>query len=109
VTYDTLDPRLVEQGLATGYTTYAFEWGWLDHWLKLGLLGIPVMAWVLWSLGQRTWRSSEPDWLRTGAVASLVALAALHVFTPYLNHPLGFLFLLVGEGMVSSGKDREQL
>jgi len=42
--------------------------------------------------------------LRFGAVSSLVALAVLHFFTPYLNHPLGFAFILLGEGLIASSK-----
>ncbi len=109
VTYHTFDPRQVEQGNALSYTTYAFEWGWLEHWIKFGLLGIPVMLWVLLSLGKRLWTSREENWLRIGAVASLVALAGLHMFTPYLNHPLGFLFLLVGEGMMVSTPKKDRI
>ncbi|MBI5655236.1 glycosyltransferase [Candidatus Uhrbacteria bacterium] len=99
VTYESKDPRIVK---ATGgmQETYAFEWGWLEHWIKFGILGIPVMLWILISLGWRIWKLEEPRWLRLGAVSSLVALAVLHFFTPYLNHPLGFAFLFLGEGMI---------
>ena len=80
--------------------TYAFEWGWLEHWIKFGIFGIPVMFWILISLGRRLWKSDEPLWMRAGAVSSLIALGTLHLFTPYLNHPLGFLYIFVGEGIV---------
>ena len=101
VTYVTKDPRILESHPYGVYTTYAFEWGWLEHWVKFGIFGIPVMMWILISLGRRLWRSAEPFWFRAGAVSSLVALGMLHVFTPYLNHPLGFLYLFVGEGIIA--------
>jgi hypothetical protein len=76
----------------------------LDFWLKLGVLGIPLMLWILGWLGWRIWRLDEPRWLRVGAVSSLMALAVLHFFTPYLNHPLGFAFILIGEGLITASK-----
>ncbi len=106
VTYQTLDPRIVKQSGGT-YTTYAFEWGWLEHWIKLGILGIPLMLWILFSLGRRVWKLDEPLWLRVGAVSSLVAVATLHLFTPYLNHPLGFAIIFMGEGLIESKKHYE--
>jgi hypothetical protein len=104
VTYKTSDPRILQDHPDGMYTTYAFEWGWLEHWIKLGILGIPVMLYAIWSLGKRIWRLQEPEWLRIGAVASLCALVAIHIFTPYLNHPLGFLFFFLGEGFILSSQ-----
>lgn len=104
VTYKTNDPRILAKDPNGVYTTYAFEWGWLDHWIKFGILGIPVMLWLLISLTTRLWKLSEPFWIRAGFVSSLAALAALHVFTPYLNHPLGFGFLLAAEGFITASK-----
>lgn len=99
VTYPSHDPRIVA---STGgmYTTYAFEWGWLDHWFKFGLLGIPIMVWLVMRLGWRMWRSEYDLWFRGAMVSSLVALVVTHVFTPYLNHPLGIVWLIALEAMV---------
>ncbi len=102
LTYHAFDPRLATTGQANAYTTYAFEWGWLDFWIKFGIVGIPVMLWVLFSVSCRIWRSKEEEWMRYAAVSSILALGILHMFTPYLNHPLGFLFLFLGEGMILS-------
>lgn len=102
ITYQSADPRILKGNPSGMYTTYAFEWGWLEHWIKFGILGIPLILWILISLGSRLWKTDEPLWLRAGAVASLVALAVLHMFTPYLNHPLGFAFLFLGEGLIAS-------
>jgi hypothetical protein len=102
VTYQTKDPRILAQNPGGWYTTYAFEWGWLEHWIKFGILGIPVMLWLLMSVAWRTWKTEGEWWIRAGFVSSLAALGILHVFTPYLNHPLGFGFLLAAEGWMTA-------
>lgn len=96
VTYHSQDPRIVE---ATGgvYTTYAFEWGWLEHWFKFGIVGIPLIAWILYDLGHRMTRSRAPAWIRRAVLSSIVLLAITHFFTPYLNHPLGIVSLIAAE------------
>jgi len=100
VTYQSHDPRLV--ATANGaYTTYAFEWGWLDHWFKLGIFGIPLMMWIVIRLAARSWRTPLPLWIRGTLVTSLFALATTHVFTPYLNHPLGIVWLVSVEAWLS--------
>lgn len=98
VTYQSSDPRVVA---ATGgtYTTYAFEWGWVDFWLKFGILGIPLMLWIMFSIGWRLKRLAEP-WIAHAGIMILVAIGVTHFFTPYLNHPLGFAILLAGEGLI---------
>jgi len=84
VTYQSADPRVVT---TTGgsYTTYAFEWGWMDLWIKFGLLGPLVMIWLLVSLIKK----------RPELAPVIITLAVVHVFTPYLNHPLGLLVLIL--------------
>ncbi len=106
VTYKTDDPRILTDHPNGMYTTYAFEWGWLAHWVKFGILGIPLIAYLLFSLGFRIWKLKDPLWLRTGAVAALTALAVVHIFTPYLNHPLGFLYFFIGEGITLTAAAR---
>lgn len=84
VTYQSSDPRVVAQ---TGgqYTTYAFEWGWIDLWIKFGILGPLVMLWLLYAIIKK----------RPHLAPVIVTLAVVHVFTPYLNHPLGLLVLML--------------
>lgn len=96
ITYETKDPRIVQE---TGgrVTTYAFEWGWLDLWLKMGILGFIGMVGLLLSVIRAAWRSLRsaarraPETLAwpLWALAGTCALAVVHIFTPYLNHPLG--------------------
>lgn len=92
LTYTSQDPRIVQK---TGgeYTTYAFEWGWHDLWYKLGLMGVLAMVWTLGSIGRFAARLERAE--RWWAWSTLVALATVHVFTPYLNHPLGIGVLIL--------------
>jgi N-acetylglucosaminyl-diphospho-decaprenol L-rhamnosyltransferase len=109
VTYESKDPRILSETPSGIFTTYAFEWGWLEHWVKFGIFGFALMIAVIWRLGQRILRCDAPQWAVYGAFASLIALAATHIFTPYLNHPLGFTMLFIGEAMtiVMTGKRHE--
>jgi len=103
VRYQSLDPRILAQDPEGWYETFAFEWGWFDLWLKLGLWG--VLAYLSWLsyLVVKLLRSSEWSWLGATIIASLV----VHYFTPYLNHPLG-LMLLIGAWVIVRLEDRER-
>lgn len=81
VTYLSHDPR--HPGL---FTTYAFEWGYLDMILKFGIVGLVVLAWWL----SRFWPKSAKALF---AWPILLALLVVHVFSPYLNHPLGLGYI----------------
>lgn len=91
VQYFSTDPRIVASTAGgSGFTTtYAFEWGWLDLWYKLGLVGLILWTmWLLvpWRYGWRAWLAG--DWWGAGIFA-LLTLYIVHFTTPYLNHPLG--------------------
>jgi len=47
VTYISSDPRVLKESPDGEYTTYAFEWGWHDIWLKLGFFGLLAYGFVL--------------------------------------------------------------
>ncbi|HPL93106.1 MAG TPA: O-antigen ligase family protein [bacterium] len=106
LTYQTDDPRLLNDFAdADGnYTTDAFEWGYLDIALKIGILGVLLYsAWAIYLL-IGIWpfyKSALPSqkvyylWL----LAAGIFVLFVHIFTPYLNHPLGigvFLVILAG-------------
>lgn len=85
VRYYNPDPRI------HGWrTTDAFELGYLDGWLKFGLVGLGLYAWWLWRIGQRVRRTVWWPLFLGGTVALLV----IHLTTPYLNHPLGIGWLV---------------
>ena len=96
VTFKTDDPRARAISPDGTWTTYALEWGWLELWLKMGILGPLAFIWLfvatirgLWGLLQ-----SEQKWLGAGLICVVVMLYVTHVFSPYLNHPLGLGLLL---------------
>jgi hypothetical protein len=84
IVYQSSDPRVLEQSADGTYETYAFEWGWLDIWLKMGLLGVLTYLLLLFKLIRTSLTHQQ-----IGLALGLVALATVHFFTPYLNHPLG--------------------
>lgn len=92
VTFTSHDPRAlaVNNGLRT---TYAFEWGYLDIWLKTGLFGLVIFLVALVSLCRTLWRAAsqtpESRGVLLGFFLAVIAVAASHVTSPYLNHPLG--------------------
>ncbi len=109
ITYKSQDPRVLANNPDGIYTTYAFEWGWLSFWVKFGIFGPVIMLVLLFSLGWRSWKSNYDWWLRTGVVGSLVALAVIHIFTPYLDHPLGFTILLAIEALLAMSGENEKI
>lgn len=96
LTYQTSDPRIVSSTVNGEFTTYAFEWGWLDLWLKFGLLGVLAYLWLLWEL-LRDGVAVMKVKILPGVivVTGVMMIAVVHFFTPYLNHPLGFGYLAV--------------
>jgi O-antigen ligase len=99
ITYTSSDPRVVAEHPDGQYTTYAFEWGYLDLWLKMGAIGVITYAWLCIAIlraGYVQWKAAivERPFV-SGLLASLICLFGVHVFTPYLNHPLGIGWLLV--------------
>lgn len=86
VTYFSTDPR------TKGWkTTTAFELGYLDLWLKIGLFGMILYA--VWIGG--VWRRiARTPWAGMFIFSGL-ALAAVNLTSPYLNHPLGLGWLML--------------
>lgn len=84
VTYYSTDPRI------RGWrTTAAFELGYLDLWLKTGLVGLGLYVWWLWRIHRRIWPTK---WLAY-FVPGVAALLITNLTSPYLNHPLGLGWL----------------
>lgn len=98
VTFISDDPRVREINPSGEWTTYRFEWGFHDIWLKMGIPGIAAVVWFLGVCVYAGWRSvkqkREWRWLTLGLMAGIVALYTTHVFSPYLNHPIGIGFML---------------
>jgi len=102
VTYKSNDPRVLAANHEGEYTTYAFEWGWLDIWLKLGILGLLIYL-ILFSkiiydgLNINSYFSLS---LATG----LILILAVSIFSPYANHPLGIGYLIIAAVMMENLK-----
>lgn len=97
ITYISDDPRLRAEDATGTYTTYRFEWGYHDIWLKMGLFGL--IAWVCIFISFAiaacyTIKTHGHAWLISGLFAGVIALFIIHIFSPFLNHPIGIGYLL---------------
>lgn len=113
LSYISDDPRIREMTGGTGeLTTYRFEWGFLDVWIKMGLFGLMAYVWIFGAMitqvlknirTQGMWSLSavRERWLEIGLASGAVMLYATHMFTPYLNHPIGLFFILFVAYMIS--------
>ncbi len=99
VTYQSSDPRVLQDYPDGWYTTYAFEWGYLDLLLKFGIVGFAVYLYLFYRMvrfGAAHMKKSVSKKIEVvGALAALLSLLLTHVFTPYLNHPLGIGWILL--------------
>lgn len=97
LTYTTKDPKLIVEFGTDQYTTSAFEWGYLEQWFKMGLLGLIAVVGLLLSVGRQISKFLDVQ-TRIWLLSSLASLVVIHIFSPYLNHPLGLGFLIIVEG-----------
>jgi hypothetical protein len=109
ITYQTEDPRIKNEQNPDGwYTTFTFEWGYLDTITEIGILGLLV---YLLLIIQIFWRgiavtlsqvegSAKPFFI--GLLIGLLALLVTHGFSPYLNHPLGIGYLMLCASIFST-------
>src|SRR3989339_1441918 len=99
VTYKSSDPRALEINPTGEFTTYAFEWGYLDIWLKIGLAGLLVYLYLIWFMLKGEWVLSKDNSslgaLNAGLFIGMIALLATSFFSPYLNHPLGIGYVML--------------
>lgn len=100
VTYKTEDPRNLASNASGLYTTFSFEWGFLDLWLKLGLFGLFSYVFLLGTILKKALpffiKPYEDDNnIVVGVCLGLCALIFIHATTPFLNHPLGIGWLLI--------------
>ena len=102
VEYQSHDPRIVTEEKPDGwYTTYAFEWGYLDFVLKIGIVGVMAYLFVFYKILSRfyiLWKTKQDHFYRAlvvGLILGFIALLCVHGFTPYLNHPLGIGYIIL--------------
>lgn len=97
VSYVSSDPRVLNDHPDGRYTTYAFEWGYLDIWLKLGLFGLLAYFLLMVKIGLAGLKSGP---VGIGLAAGLAAIAITSVFSPYLNHPLGIGYIIIMSAII---------
>lgn len=98
VTYKTRDPRVLESNAGGEYTTYAFEWGWLDIWLKLGFFGLLAYAVLIIKIILNLISgafSDEITNIKKSFAFGLIVISIVSIFSPYLNHPLGIGYVIL--------------
>lgn len=104
VTYKTQDPRLLAQNPTGEYTTFIFEWGYHDLWLKLGifgvlaylfLIGVLMRQGIAWMRENREEYATWEQALVLGMSLGIISLLVTHTTSPYINHPLGISYLLL--------------
>ncbi len=104
LTYNSQDPRILENNPTGEYTTYAFEWGYLEILLKVGIVGFALygaflgyvlfIGWRAISNIQKNNNGMAYAWT-VGLWLGLITVIVTHFFTPYLNHPLGIAYIVV--------------
>ncbi len=83
------------------YTTYAFEFGYLDIWTKIGFFGLLAYFWLIWRVvrnGFKIFKNSDNNTdkgLSLGLILGLFSMLITNLFSPYLNHPLGIGYLIL--------------
>ena len=97
ITYISNDPRVRAYSSTGEYTTYAFEWGLLDIWYKIGIIGLAAYLWVILRVSRIGIQQYTKDkrLMPLALVIGLFALFVANFFTPYLNHPLGIGYILL--------------
>lgn len=111
VTFNTDDPRVREIHPDGTWTTTSMEWGWLELWIKMGILGPVAFLYAAWELLKRLWvyRWTDQAWLGIGLMSGLIFVFATHFFSPYLNHPIGLGYLLFLVPFLPNKKPAEAL
>ena len=101
VTYKSFLPDRIRPDNPEGeIRSFAFEWGYLDIALKVGILGLVIYLFFIANIFSSGWKAMQNQnakikMLNLGILSGLVALLVLNVTTPYLNHPLGIGYLIL--------------
>lgn len=92
LSYESADPRSLGPT-----TTTAFELGYLDNILKIGLVGTIALLVLCWQIMWPAMRDfTRVDLLSSTFTLGAVVILVTHGLTPYLHHPLGIgYFILV--------------
>jgi len=105
VTYKSSDPRVLAVNPKGEYITYAFEWGWLDIWLKLGIFGL--LTYLILFIKIILDALKINSYLSLSLSAGLIVIIAVNIFSPYANHPLGIGYLMIAAVMMEKLKNEK--
>ena len=115
ITYQSSDPRVLQASPTGEYTTYAFEWGWLDIWLKLGLFGVLAYLVLIGKIvisGLKLVLDNRQQTIdnRTvlGLIIGLGVIVVVSIFSPYMNHPLGIGYLILVSAILENFKVKKK-
>ena len=103
ITYKSSDPRVLQSSATGKYTTYAFEWGWLDVWLKLGIVGL-LAYFVLIAKICITGLRQNNNFINQGVIIGFIVIISVSMFSPYMNHPLGIGYLILANVILLQNK-----
>lgn len=87
VLYTTSDPRICEQNPDCLHDAIAFEWGYLGIMLHVGIVGLVAYMFVWGIIVMR--RIESDSIIPTGMAFGVIGVIGVHMFTPYIDHPLG--------------------
>lgn len=82
-------------------TTPHLDWGYLEIWTELGILGLLSYLWFLGGVCWRGWKIARKtndnyhEKLTLGLLSGLVGLAVAGVTSPYLFYALGIVYILL--------------
>lgn len=97
VTFITDDPRIRAILPDGSWTTTSMEWGWLELWLKMGILAplgfLAIFAYVTYASSSLL--RSDKAWIGVWLCSFMTFLYFTHFFSPYLNHPIGIGLILL--------------
>ncbi|HNZ86206.1 MAG TPA: O-antigen ligase family protein [bacterium] len=97
ISYFSKDPRNLNDSNPTGeVTTYSFEWGWLSFWLKIGIFGL--LFYIILSLKiikDSVKLIGSNNVIFIASLLCFISISVVHIFSPYLDHPLGLGFIIL--------------
>lgn len=100
ITYQSDDPRIHDLYPGGVITTTAIEWQYLEMVMKMGIFVLFAVMWLWWRIGVYFWdamRAAQSDdrYIIAGLLIAFLAFVFANIFTPYMNHPLGWIFLAI--------------
>ncbi len=107
ITYMSHDPRNRNEKNPDGsVTTYSFEWGWLSIWMKFGILGIFIYLYLILKIMIDSVKLAFRNWpydkgiLFLSLALGIITISTVHMFSPYLDHPLGLGFIVISISLI---------